>query len=89
MAASATPPGVVDPTKLGKYPVILSDALRGESPKEILTAIRCELPPRLLPSILTILYASPHENTSYLPHLPLQTTTNHHSLPTPHQLPPS
>lgn len=44
MAASATPPGVVDPTKLGKYPVILSDALLGQSPKEILTAIRCEAP---------------------------------------------
>lgn len=50
MAASATPPGVVDPTKLGKYPVILSDALRGESPKEILTAIRCELPSPIHPS---------------------------------------
>lgn len=41
MAAAATPPGVVDPTKPAKYPVILSDALLGKSPKEILTAIRC------------------------------------------------
>lgn len=42
MAAAATPPGVVDPTKPAKYPVILSDALLGKSPKEILTAIRCK-----------------------------------------------
>lgn len=47
MAASAIPPGVVDPTKPSKYPVILSDALLGKSPKEILTAIRCE---RAMPS---------------------------------------
>lgn len=43
MAASATPPGVVDPTKPAKYPVILSDALLGKSPKEILTAMKCKL----------------------------------------------
>lgn len=42
MAAAATPPGVVDPTKPAKYPVILSDALLGKSsPKEILTALKC------------------------------------------------
>lgn len=42
MAAAATPPGVVDPTKAGRYPVILSDALLGKSsPKEILTALKC------------------------------------------------
>lgn len=45
MAAAATPPGVVDPTKPAKYPVILSDALLGKSPKEILTAIRCKSSP--------------------------------------------
>lgn len=42
MAAAATPPGVVDPTKPAKYPIILSDALLGKSPKEILTALKCE-----------------------------------------------
>jgi hypothetical protein len=38
MAAS----GIVDPTKPGKYPVILSDALLGKPSKEAYTAIRCK-----------------------------------------------
>ncbi|PSS03231.1 RNA polymerase II transcription elongation factor-domain-containing protein [Coniella lustricola] len=49
MAASNTaiPQGVVDPTKPAKYPVILSDALLGKSPKEILTAVRYNHRPTL------------------------------------------
>ncbi|KAJ4411703.1 hypothetical protein N0V82_008939 [Gnomoniopsis sp. IMI 355080] len=48
MAAAATPPGVVDPTKPAKYPVILSDALLGKSsPKEILTALKYNHKPSL------------------------------------------
>jgi hypothetical protein len=36
-------PGIVDPTKAGKYPVILSDALLGKASKETYTGVRCEL----------------------------------------------
>ena len=41
MAASTKKKGVVDPTKAGKYPVILSDALLGKSSKESFTGIQC------------------------------------------------
>jgi hypothetical protein len=34
--------GIVDPTKTGKYPVVLSDALMGKSSKEIYTGVKCE-----------------------------------------------
>lgn len=34
--------GIVDPTKAGKYPVVLSDALLGKDPKEIFTGVRCK-----------------------------------------------
>ncbi|KAH8745676.1 RNA polymerase II transcription elongation factor-domain-containing protein [Diaporthe sp. PMI_573] len=47
MASSAAPPGVIDPTKPKSYPVILSDALLGKSPKEALTAIRYNHKPEL------------------------------------------
>lgn len=36
--------GIVDPTKAGKYPVVLSDALLGKNPKEVFTGVRCKLP---------------------------------------------
>ncbi|KAI8951773.1 RNA polymerase II transcription elongation factor-domain-containing protein [Xylaria longipes] len=38
MASLAT--GIVDPTKVGKYRVVLSDALLGKDPKELYTGIR-------------------------------------------------
>lgn len=47
MAASSAVPGVVDSTKPKSYPVILSDALLGKTPREAITAIRCELGPNL------------------------------------------
>jgi len=34
--------GIVDPTKAGKYRVVLSDALLGKDPKEVYTGIRCK-----------------------------------------------
>ena len=40
MAALAT--GVIDPTKVGKYRVVLSDALLGKDPKEVYTGVRCK-----------------------------------------------
>ncbi|KAI5924449.1 RNA polymerase II transcription elongation factor-domain-containing protein [Camillea tinctor] len=39
--------GIVDPTKAGKYPVVLSDALLGKDPKEIFTGIRYNHKPTL------------------------------------------
>lgn len=39
MAALAA--GIVDPTKAGKYRVVLSDALLGREPKELYTGLRC------------------------------------------------
>ncbi|KAI2637604.1 RNA polymerase II transcription elongation factor-domain-containing protein [Hypomontagnella submonticulosa] len=39
--------GIVDPTKAGKYPVVLSDALLGKDPKEILTGVRYNHKPTL------------------------------------------
>ncbi|OTA93427.1 hypothetical protein M434DRAFT_303912 [Hypoxylon sp. CO27-5] len=39
--------GIVDPTKAGKYPVVLSDALLGKDPKEIFTGIRYNHKPSL------------------------------------------
>ncbi|KAL7621288.1 hypothetical protein AAE478_008607 [Parahypoxylon ruwenzoriense] len=39
--------GIVDPTKAGKYPVILSDALLGKDPKEVLTGVRYNHKPSL------------------------------------------
>lgn len=41
-AVNAAAAGIVDPTKTGKYPVILSDALLGKSAKEIYTGVRCK-----------------------------------------------
>lgn len=43
--------GIIDPTKTGKYPVILSDTLRGGTQTDVFTAVRCELSSR---STLTI-----------------------------------
>lgn len=37
--------GLIDPTRPGRYPVILSDALLGKPSKEAYTGIRCRLPP--------------------------------------------
>lgn len=34
--------GVIDPTKVGKYRVVLSDALLGKESKEVYTGIRCK-----------------------------------------------
>ncbi|KAI0908350.1 RNA polymerase II transcription elongation factor-domain-containing protein [Ustulina deusta] len=45
MASLAT--GIVDPTKVGKYRVVLSDALLGKAPKEIYTGIRYNHKPSL------------------------------------------
>ncbi|KAI0885985.1 RNA polymerase II transcription elongation factor-domain-containing protein [Annulohypoxylon maeteangense] len=39
--------GIVDPTKAGKYPVVLSDALLGKDSKEILTGVRYNHKPSL------------------------------------------
>ncbi|KAI1495447.1 RNA polymerase II transcription elongation factor-domain-containing protein [Biscogniauxia marginata] len=39
--------GIVDPTKAGKYPVILSDALLGKDPKEVFTGVRYNHRPSL------------------------------------------
>ncbi|KAI0169746.1 RNA polymerase II transcription elongation factor-domain-containing protein [Hypoxylon sp. FL1284] len=39
--------GIVDPTKAGKYPVVLSDALLGKDPKEIYTGVRYNHKPSL------------------------------------------
>lgn len=39
--------GLVDPTKAGKYPVVLSDALLGKDPKEIFTGVRYNHKPSL------------------------------------------
>ncbi|ROW10605.1 hypothetical protein VMCG_01600 [Cytospora schulzeri] len=60
MAASSAVPGVVDSTKPKSYPVILSDALLGKTPREAITAIRCEQepaptpPPALRPWVLLL-----------------------------------
>ena len=35
-------PGMVDPTKAGKYPVILSDELLGKSSNDIYTGVQCK-----------------------------------------------
>jgi hypothetical protein len=46
-------PGVLDPTKAGQYPVILSDELLGKPSKETYTGIRCEWrPARALQPVL-------------------------------------
>ena len=46
MAASSSGAGLpIDPTKPGKYPVILSDALLGKPSKEAYTGVRCEFLP--------------------------------------------
>ncbi|KAH6646910.1 hypothetical protein BKA67DRAFT_580878 [Truncatella angustata] len=34
--------GIVDPTKAGKYPVVLSDALLGKRSSEVYTGVRCK-----------------------------------------------
>lgn len=34
--------GLLDPTKAGKYPVILSDALLGKESSEVYTGVRCK-----------------------------------------------
>ncbi|KAI5867769.1 RNA polymerase II transcription elongation factor-domain-containing protein [Durotheca rogersii] len=39
--------GIVDPTKAGKYPVVLSDALLGKDPKELFTGVRYNHKPPL------------------------------------------
>ncbi|CAJ2503847.1 Uu.00g112410.m01.CDS01 [Anthostomella pinea] len=39
--------GIVDPTKAGKYPVVLSDALLGKDPKEVYTGVRYNHKPSL------------------------------------------
>ncbi|KAI1101203.1 RNA polymerase II transcription elongation factor-domain-containing protein [Jackrogersella minutella] len=39
--------GIVDPTKAGKYPVVLSDALLGKDSKEVFTGIRYNHKPTL------------------------------------------
>lgn len=39
--------GLVDPTKTGKYPVLLSDTLLGRTQKDVFTSVRCESLPRV------------------------------------------
>lgn len=41
--------GLLDPTKAGKYPVILSDALLGKDSGELYTGVRCKHFPPFLP----------------------------------------
>ncbi|GAW23281.1 hypothetical protein ANO14919_128350 [Xylariales sp. No.14919] len=53
MASLAT--GIVDPTKVGKYRVVLSDALLGKDPKEVYTGVRYNHKPTLSSS------AAPHQ----------------------------
>lgn len=36
--------GWIDPTKLGKFRVVLSDSLRGKPSSEIYTAVQCKHP---------------------------------------------
>ncbi len=43
-AAALKAAGMVDPTKPGSYPVVLSDALLGKNPSEIYTGVRCRPP---------------------------------------------
>ncbi|KAL0937557.1 ell-associated factor [Colletotrichum truncatum] len=45
--ASAAGNGLIDPTKTGKYPVILSDTLLGRTQKEVFTAVRYNHKPDL------------------------------------------
>ncbi|KAF2970875.1 hypothetical protein GQX73_g2651 [Xylaria multiplex] len=45
MASLST--GIVDPTRVGKYRVVLSDALLGKDPKEIYTGVRYNYKPTL------------------------------------------
>lgn len=40
-AASALLNGLVDPTRTGKYPVLLSDTLLGRTQKDVFTGVRC------------------------------------------------
>lgn len=40
-APKAAGNGLIDPTKTGKYPVILSDTLLGRTQKDVFTAVRC------------------------------------------------
>lgn len=39
--------GIVDPTKAGRYPVVLSDALLGKKSGEVYTGVRCKRSSRL------------------------------------------
>ncbi|RYP06007.1 hypothetical protein DL764_003424 [Monosporascus ibericus] len=39
--------GLLDPTKAGKYPVVLSDALLGKDSSEVYTGVRCNHKPNL------------------------------------------
>lgn len=41
----ANPADLVDPTKAGKYPVILSDELLGKPSTETFTGVRCKQGP--------------------------------------------
>jgi len=40
--AASTAQGIIDPTKPGKYPIVLSDALLGKPSKESYTGVRCK-----------------------------------------------
>lgn len=40
--SASTAQGIIDPTKPGKYPIVLSDALLGKPSKESYTGIRCK-----------------------------------------------
>lgn len=46
MAAAA---GIIDPTKVGKYPVVLSDALLGKRSSEVYTGVKCKRYTELMP----------------------------------------
>lgn len=43
-SAVKAPPAkeLIDPTKPARYPIVLSDALLGKTPTEVLTGVRCK-----------------------------------------------
>ena len=43
-------PTMIDPTKPGKYSIVLSDALLGKPTSEAFTGVRCEMHPQPQPA---------------------------------------
>ncbi|ORY67303.1 RNA polymerase II transcription elongation factor-domain-containing protein, partial [Pseudomassariella vexata] len=55
--------GMIDPTKYGKYPVILSDALLGKKSKEVYTGVRYNHKPDPTPSLAKLKPTSKSSST--------------------------